>query len=74
FPSCAGLIGKTTPQGEKITSSTDFVRYLLEHHDVAVVPGSAFEYDPNFRISYAVSMNELERACKRIEQACRALS
>lgn len=74
FPSCAGLIGKTTPQGEKIKSSTDFVRYLLERHDVAVVPGSAFEFDPNFRISYAVSMNELERACERIERACGALS
>ena len=74
FPSCAGLIGKLTPQGQTIGSSTDFVRFLLQEHGVAVVPGSAFEYDPHFRISYAVSLVELERACERIERACRALT
>lgn len=73
FPCCAGVIGKSTPQARPIRSSTDFVRFLLAHHGVAVVPGSAFEYDPHFRISYAVSMTELEAACDRIENACRAL-
>ncbi|MEO8544059.1 MAG: pyridoxal phosphate-dependent aminotransferase [Burkholderiaceae bacterium] len=74
FPSCAELIGKVTPQGQTIASSADFVRFLLQEHGVAVVPGSAFEYDPHFRISYAVSQHVLDQACERMERACRALT
>jgi aspartate aminotransferase len=74
YPSCAGLIGKTTPDGVEIRQSKDFVKYLLTSHGVAVVPGSAFEYDPNFRLSYATSMATLEIAAQRIEIACNALS
>lgn len=73
YPSCAGLIGKTTPDGSKIKDSKDFVKYLLTSHGVAVVPGSAFEYDPYFRLSYATSMETLEQAAQRIETACKAL-
>jgi aspartate aminotransferase len=74
YPSCVGLIGKTTPDGVKIRQSKDFVKYLLTSHGVAVVPGSAFEYDPNFRLSYATSMETLEMAAQRIEVACNTLS
>jgi aspartate aminotransferase len=74
YPSCAGLIGKTTPDGAEIRQSKDFVKYLLTSHGVAVVPGSAFEYDPNFRLSYATSMETLKVAVERIETACNTLS
>jgi aspartate aminotransferase len=74
YPSCAGLIGKTTPEGVEIWESKDFVKYLLTSYGVAVVPGSAFEYDPNFRLSYATSMETLEMAAQRIEAACNTLS
>ncbi len=73
YPSCAGLIGKTTPDGVEIQQSKDFVKYLLTSQGVAVVPGSAFEYDPNFRLSYAISMETLEQAAERIETSCKAL-
>lgn len=73
YPSCAGVLGKTNEAAEQINSSVDFVKYLLAF-GVAAVPGSAFEYDPNFRISYATSMAELETACDRIEAACIALA
>jgi len=73
YPSCAGLIGKTTPDGNKIKNSKDFVTYLLKSHGVAAVPGSAFEYDPYFRLSYATSMENLEKAAERIEAACKTL-
>jgi aspartate aminotransferase len=36
---------------------------------VAVVPGSAFGADGYFRISFATSMQNLEKALDRIEQA-----
>ena len=42
--------------------------YLLEK-GVAVVPGSAFGAEGYFRISFATSMNNLENALNRIQQA-----
>ena len=74
YPSCAGIIGKTTAAGAEIKDSSDFVKYLLRSYGVAAVPGSAFEYDPYFRLSYASSMDTLEKAADRIEAGCNALS
>ena len=73
YPSCAGAIGKTTPEGKKIESDEDFVTYLLEGEGIAVVQGAAFGLSPYFRISYATSTEALEEACKRIKRACEAL-
>ena len=74
YPSCAGVIGKKTPDGKVISSSEDFARYILEGVGVAVVHGSAFGLDPYFRISYATSTDALTDAGNRIIQACEALS
>lgn len=73
FASCAGLIGKTTPDGNVLDGDTAFADYLLRSVDVAVVPGSAFGLAPYFRISYATSTGELEEACRRIGEAVRQL-
>ncbi len=73
YPSCAGVIGKRSPDGNIIASDGDFARYLLEATGVAVVHGEAFGLSPHFRISYAASLEVLRDACTRIEQACRAL-
>jgi aspartate aminotransferase len=70
YPSCEGLIGKTTTDGVEIRDSKDFVKYLLGSYNVAAVPGTAFEYDPYFRLSYASSVETLEKAADRIEAAC----
>ncbi|MCK6418750.1 MAG: pyridoxal phosphate-dependent aminotransferase [Alphaproteobacteria bacterium] len=73
YPSCAGVIGKTTPEGKIIQTDEDFVTYLLESVGVACVQGAAFGLSPHFRISYATSMKNLEEACARIKKACAAL-
>jgi aspartate aminotransferase len=73
YPSCAGTLGKRTPQGKMIESDTDFVEYLLEAEGVAVVQGVAFGLSPHFRISYATSNEALVEACTRIQRACAAL-
>lgn len=73
YPSCAGLIGKTTPTGKVIETDADFVSELLEVEGVAVVHGSAFGLGPNFRISYATSTEKLEEACSRIQRFCGSL-
>lgn len=74
YPSCAGVIGKKTPEGETIGSDGDFVSYLLESVGVAAVQGEAFGLSPYFRISYATSTEALDEACARIKRACEALS
>jgi aspartate aminotransferase len=73
YPSCAGVIGKRTPDGRVIGSDTDFVMYLLESQEVAVIQGAAFGLSPAFRISFATSFEQLELACQRIAVACAAL-
>jgi len=73
YPSCAGIIGKTTPSGTVIKTDTDFVSALLEAEGVAVVQGAAFGMEPYFRISYATSNANLEKACARIKKFCESL-
>lgn len=73
YPSCAGCLGKTTPDGKIIENDSDFVTYLLESEGVACVQGVAFGLSPHFRISYATSAKALEDACRRIQKACAAL-
>ena len=74
YASCAGLIGRRTPDGALIDSDGAFCRFLLEQHDVAVVPGSCFGLAPFFRLSYAASEQELSEAVRRIANACKELS
>jgi len=69
----AGVLGKRTPAGARIDSSSDFVRYLLETFGVAVVPGIAFESDPYFRLSFAAADQVLAEGLRRITEACSAL-
>ena len=52
----------------------DFVERLLEKSEVAVVPGSAFGLDGYFRISYATSMQNLEKAIGRIKTFCESFN
>jgi aspartate aminotransferase len=73
YPSCAGMIGKTTPGGKVLENDEDVVTYLLESEGVACVHGAAFGLSPAFRISYAVATEALEDACQRIQRACAAL-
>src|SRR5919199_966409 len=68
YPSCAGCLGKTSEQGRRIDSDSDFVTALLEEEGVAVVQGEAFGLSPFFRISYAASNERLEEACRRIQR------
>ena len=74
YPSCAGVIGKKTPDGKVIETDEDFVVYVLDTEGVAAVHGAAFGLSPFFRISYALSKDALEDACQRIQRACASLT
>ncbi|MCG8514124.1 MAG: pyridoxal phosphate-dependent aminotransferase [Halanaerobiales bacterium] len=54
-------------QGQRIDGSIDFANLLLKAEKVAVVPGIAFGADHLIRLSYATSMDNIEKGLKRIE-------
>ena len=70
YPSCAGVIGRTSRDGKKIETDEDFATALLQEEGVAVVHGAAFGLSPFFRISYATGIEALEEACRRIQRFC----
>jgi aspartate aminotransferase len=70
YPSIVGCMGKTTSGGTRIETDEDFATALLEENGVAVVFGGAFGLSPNFRVSYATSDENLEMACRRIQEFC----
>lgn len=69
FVDVSSLIGQRTPDGGSINNDLDMTSYLLEHGEVACVPGSAFGLDRHVRISFAASRQTLETACSRIGAA-----
>ncbi len=73
YPSCQGILGKKTKDGNVLKTDGDFATYLLDHAQVAIVPGEAFGLSPYFRISYATSPEILERSIDRIKRACENL-
>jgi aspartate aminotransferase len=73
YPSCAGVIGKKTPEGQVISSDSDFVLHLLESQNLAVLQGEAYGVSPFFRISFATSMETLQEGCRRLRLACEVL-
>ncbi|MFD3156584.1 pyridoxal phosphate-dependent aminotransferase [Haloimpatiens sp. FM7330] len=60
------VLGKNF-EGQAIKDSLDFARILLEKEKVAVVPGAAFGVDSFIRLSYATSMESIEKGLDRIE-------
>lgn len=54
--------------GEKINDSMDFSAKLLESEKVAVIPGKAFGLDNYVRVSYATSMELIEKGLERINK------
>ncbi len=60
------LIGITI-KGIVINGSMDFSELLLEHANVAVVPGIAFGVDEFVRLSYANSLENIKEALDRID-------
>ena len=73
FPDVSAFYGRTAPDGSEVADSVALCTYLLEHHDVALVPGSAFGGPDGVRISYATDLDTLMTACDRIEAGLAAL-
>ena len=74
FPNISGYLGKSTPDGTEIKTSTDLCMYLIEHHGLAIVPGDAFGEPDGVRLSYSASMDTLEEGIKRFKAGLKSLT
>lgn len=74
FPDIRVFLGKKSPDGDIMKSSTDLCLYLLEKHGVAAVPGDAFGEPGGLRISYASSMDQLKEGIERLKNGFNSLS
>ncbi|AQQ70787.1 Aspartate aminotransferase [Limihaloglobus sulfuriphilus] len=66
FPDVSHYYGKTIG-GVEITDSMTFAQTLLEQANVAIVPGGAFGCDNNVRLSFACSMEQIDKGIDRIQ-------
>ena len=73
YADCAGVIGRTMPNGKVIETDADFVHGMIEQGGVAVVPGSAFGLSPFFRLSYSIDTGQLRTAMERMRRFCNEL-
>jgi aspartate aminotransferase len=68
LPNISGLTSSRFPDGDALTE------HLLNEVKIAVVPGSGFGVPQNIRLSYAASMEAIEKGMDRLEAAARALT
>ncbi len=66
FVNIAEALGKTHG-GKVVADSDDFAARLLEEKKVAVVPGTGFGSPHGMRLSYASSMENIEKGLDRLE-------
>jgi aspartate/methionine/tyrosine aminotransferase len=65
YPSVQGLLGKEI-RGQRAATSVDLAALILEHAEVAVVPGEAFGTPGYFRLSYALGDDDLRTGVERM--------
>lgn len=68
FPNIKKLLNKMYDNKE-ISNCTDFAGYLLEKAKIAVVPGNAFGAPGYIRLSYATSLENIQKGLDRFEEA-----
>ncbi|MBP2322426.1 aspartate/methionine/tyrosine aminotransferase [Kibdelosporangium banguiense] len=67
YPSVKGLLGKEI-RGQRPSSSVELAALVLEHAEVAVVPGEAFGTPGYFRLSYALGDADLATGVNRMAE------
>jgi len=72
FPRVSSFYGKSV-KGKTIKNSADLAAYLLDDAQVALVSGDAFGADAYIRLSYATSMENIQKGIDRIEKALNVL-
>ncbi len=65
FPDVSAFLGNAAGN-TRIASSDELCDWLLEEHNVATVPGSAFGAPNSIRLSFAASEDDIKKALTRI--------
>ena len=68
YPEVAAFYGRRAGEWE-IADSVGLCEYLLEEARVACVPGAGFGTREHIRLSYATSMENIEKAMGRVQEA-----
>jgi aspartate aminotransferase len=66
FPDLSAFFGRATPEGTPVGDADALCLFLLERHDLALVPGGAFGAPGAVRISYAAGMDDLAKGAERL--------
>lgn len=74
YPDVSGLIGRTTPEGQRLENDVDVALWLLRSVGVAVMDGSAYGMSPCLRLSFATAEDTIAEGCDLIAQACATLN
>ena len=74
FPDLSSFIGKSSPDGKKLSTDVELCDWLLDAGKVAVVPGSGFGAPGYVRLSYACSMANIKDGVARIAKSLATLS
>ena len=69
FVDMSAFIGKHY-FGHEINNAVDFAKFLLEDYQVAIIPCGDFGFDDHFRLSYAISVVEIDKGMSRIKEFC----
>lgn len=72
FVDVSRYLGKSR-NGSKISTTFELCQYLLDEHNLAIIPGSAFGVDTHVRFSFAANENELKRGVERFKAGLLAL-
>lgn len=67
FVDLSQLLDKTY-KGEKIGSAAKVASILIDDYNVAVVPCADFGFDDHMRLSYAISIEQIDKGLTRIEK------
>jgi aspartate aminotransferase len=72
FPNVSAYFGKSIGQ-TRIADAVSFSAALLEHSHVAVVPGNDCGFDTHVRLSFATSMEQIDKGIDRIAEFLKKL-
>jgi aspartate aminotransferase len=73
FPNVSAYFGKSAA-GTQISDAVSFAAALLEQNHVAVVPGNDSGFDTHVRLSFATSLEQIDKGIDRIGQFLQKLA
>ena len=68
LPDISALFGKKDRDGQILETANAFAQSLLKHKYVAVVPGEDFGAPNHIRLSFATSIEQIDKGLQRISE------